>query len=144
MGLSPFFHPLGGIAVERGFRDRDPEFHGTMLHHVNNGDSAVYYVESTRVREDTRKLHKAKAGGAMLATQAGVPYVPSAFAGLAVDDELPTFIGRKPILYVAHDPIEPVLDASIPFERRVGMLKREHARETQQCLDEAYALWDAA
>jgi 1-acyl-sn-glycerol-3-phosphate acyltransferase len=118
--------------------------------YLESGDSVAYYPEGTRKEMDTRSLApEIKPGAALLAVERGVPVLPLAIAGLANKDERHVLRGRKPVMAVFGEPIFSGLEQPIPYRSHEGIaavrkMNQELTYAMQDCLDKAYAQFDAA
>lgn len=144
------FQRLGGIAVDRD----TPNVRGintAMQAFMRRGDSVAYFPEGTRVRSskgaDTRRLGDMKMGASALSVESGRPIIPLAIAGVADNDRRPKVFDRKPIVAVFGEPIHPETNGSSQDKSKrralIDSAKKLQA-SLQVCLDEAYAIRDAA
>jgi 1-acyl-sn-glycerol-3-phosphate acyltransferase len=140
-GLDPLFRRLGGYAVNR----RNANFRGitrVQAEFVKQGQSLGIFPEGTRVTAakgyDTRTIQELGEGAAYAALTFGLPLIPYASAGLADNDS-----GRG-LYHVVGAPIEPIADTGMRRSQATKAMTIELQTSLQACIDQAYALRDAA
>jgi 1-acyl-sn-glycerol-3-phosphate acyltransferase len=146
------FHQWGAVAVDR----ENPNFVGinnTFGAFLKAGNTVNVFTEGTRVKTETRIVRPPKRTAHILALRHGLPIVPLAIAGVAVDDERNWFGRGKQNSVVAvfgepmHMPPLPEGDTRSQ-ERFILSQARERAAELhdvqQQLLNTAYEIRESA
>lgn len=131
------FELTGGVAVDRD--NPNTKLLTVLGNELDRGVSTAIFPGSTRIKKNTRDLEPFKNGAVVLATRRNSLLLPLSFAGSSKEDKRFGLSGRKKVVGVIAEPLEPSRGAGGIKATQAELVKRQKA-----ALDEAYERWDAA